>query len=75
MPSQIDVLIDVLNADLVLGNWQAVVEHASLLHAHALAMGEVQLADLARDIQVIAQDAVRYPAGDDGRLEAAELVL
>jgi hypothetical protein len=75
MPSEIDALIEAMNAELVLGHWQAVVVYASTLHAHALAMGEGQLAELARDIQVIAEDAVRYPAADDGRLEAAELVL
>ena len=71
MPSEIDALIEAMNAELVLGNWHAVVVYASTLQAHALALGEVQLAELVRDIQVIAEDAVRYPAGDDGRLEAA----
>jgi len=75
MPSEIDALIEAMNAELVMGHWQAVVVYASTLQAHALALGEVQLAELVRDIQVIAEDAVRYPAGDDGRLEAAEMVL
>ncbi|MFL5627525.1 MAG: hypothetical protein ACJ788_18255 [Ktedonobacteraceae bacterium] len=75
MQSEIEGLIDTLNMELMAGHWQGVVEHAAALHAHALAVGEGQLAELARDIQVIAEDAVHYPAGDDGRLEVAELVL
>jgi len=74
MQSSIDTLIDTINVALVAGNWQGVVEQTSVLYAHALALGEVQLAELVRDIQVIALDAVLYPSGDDGRVEAAGMV-
>src|SRR5258708_3782347 len=73
MPSEIDALIEAMNAELVMGHWHAVVVYASTLHAHALALGEVQLAALVRAIQVIAETAVRYPAGEAGRLEVAEM--
>ncbi len=75
MQSEIECLIDALNMELMAGHWQGVVEHAAALHAHALAVGEEQLAELVRDIQVIALDAMHYPSGDDGQLEVAEMVL
>jgi hypothetical protein len=74
MQPSIDPLIDAINVALLAGNWPAVVEQAGVLSAHALAFGEVQLAELAHDIQVIALDAVRYPSGDDGRLEVVGMV-
>ena len=74
MQSSIDPLIDAINLELVAGNWPAVVEQAEVLSAHALALGEVQLAELAHDIRVIALDAVHYPSGDDGRLEVVGMV-
>ena len=42
MPSEIDALIEAMNAELVMGHWHAVVVYASTLQAHALALGEVQ---------------------------------
>ncbi len=61
-----DGLIDAINAELAVGQWEQVAVLAISLREHALAVGDGQLAALVEDIRVIALDAVAHPSGDDG---------
>ena len=67
-----DGLIDAINAVLVEGKWEQVVELARSLREHALAVGDEELAVLVEDIRVIALDAVAHPSGDDGVIRGGD---
>ena len=62
----LEPLVEALNVVLVAGDWEQVAQLSLSLYARAVAVGEMQLAELVRDIRSIALDAVAYPSGDDG---------
>ena len=61
MQSQLDGLIEVVNAELEAGNWSQVVALTAEVYAAAVAVGETTLAELVQDLHWIANDALTRP--------------
>jgi len=57
----VDELIDTINVSLEAGDWGTVVLLTGTLYAAAVAIGETDLAELVKDLQCIAQDALVHP--------------
>ena len=68
MPSQTETLIEAINVELEAGNWSQVVALTTELYACAVAVGDMQFAELIQDLHWIANDALLHP------LDVAELV-
>ena len=66
--SDMDVLIDVVNAALEMGDWAQVSMATVPLYSAAVAAGESEFAELVQDLHWIANDALVHP------LEVAGLV-
>jgi len=62
----LESLVEALNVVLVAGDWEQVAQLSLSLSARVVAVGEIQLAELVRDIRSIALDALASPSGDDG---------
>ena len=69
MPSQTEALIEAINVELEAGNWSQVVALTSQLYACAVAVGDMQFAELIQDLHWIANDALVHP------IDMAMLVL
>ena len=61
MPSQTETLIEAINVELEAGNWSQVVALTTELYACAVAVGDMQFAELIQDLHWIANDALVHP--------------
>ena len=61
MQSQTEALIEAINVELEAGNWSQVVALTTELYACAVAVGDMQFAELIQDLHWIANDALVHP--------------
>ncbi len=57
----IEQMIEAVNAALEIGDWAHVVRLTVPLYEQAVALGEVQFAELVQDLHWIANDALTHP--------------
>jgi hypothetical protein len=66
--SELETLVETVNAELEAANWSRVVALTADLYTCAMAAGETLLAELVQDLHWIANDALVHP------LDVARLV-
>ena len=70
MSSLLETLIDAVNVQLEAGQWANVVMLTVDLYAAAVAVGEMEFAELVQDLHWIANDALAHPLDVEALVQA-----